>query len=145
YGRGPGRSKGEAVKRWLRDLAKLAAFVVAVYIGVRFLPAEGWYILTAIALAWLVSLSKLPDRMMRIPLSHNKSAAMSLALPPPLRAKYTFTLALDPRKIAERLQLTTNEQTVLEQCERWPRAVQVDQWGSRMRLRFFVHNQAAAV
>jgi hypothetical protein len=133
------------MKKWLQELAKLSAFAAGVYVALRVIPAEGWYIATAIAIVWLFSLSKQIERMVTVPaVSQDRSASVHLAMPPPLRAKYTFMLRLDPDKMSERLQLTPDEQTAFQRCERWPRAIQVDQWGELLRWRFCVYGQDAA-
>jgi len=106
------------VTSWLRDLAKLAAFAVGVYVSLHILPAEGWYIITAIALAWLFVLSKQMDRMMRAPTPNDRSATVRLVMPPPLRAKYQFMIHLDHDQIAERLQLTTDEHSAFRERSR---------------------------
>jgi hypothetical protein len=135
------------MKRWLQDLAKLAGVLIGLYVALRIFPAEAWYIATALAVVWLFGVSRQIERMVKVvaPSSGDVSSAVKLAIPPPLRAKYLFTLQLDLDKICERLKLTEEERTTFQACERWPRAVQADQWGGVLRWRYFVRGQDAAV
>ena len=135
------------MKRSLEALVKLAGFVIGLYVAIRVLSAEAWYIATAITAVWLFTVSKQLERMVTVaaPTPGDVSAAVKLAIPPPLRAKYIFTPQLDLDKISELLKLTTEERTALETCERWPRGFQVDQWGDVLRWRYFVRGQDSAV
>jgi hypothetical protein len=134
------------MKKRLQGLVKCAAFVAAVYVALRIIPAEGWYIATAIAIVWLFLLSKQIEGMVKVPtISSEPSLSVNLAIPPPLRAKYIFLVHLNPNKISEHLQLTPDERATFSQCERWPRAIQVDQWGELLRWRFYIDGQDAAV